>query len=196
MLRNLPLTGTLLLALAACGGDTAPQQARRAIDTVAGSAAAPAPVQDSAVAFRDQTATVHRARPGMRTALLRTIQANAHTDYDRVVLEFTADSAPGYHVAYADTPARECGSGDVVQVAGEAQLLVRIEPARAHTEDGTPTAVARHATPGLTVVREMKLICDFEGQVEWVLGLAAPHPYRVLEPSGAARLVIDVRHDD
>ena len=196
MLRSFTLTAAVLLALAACGVDAAPQQARRAADSAAGSAAAPAPVQDSAVAFRDRTVSVHRARPGMRTALLQTIQANAHADYDRVVLEFTADSAPGYHVAYADAPARECGSGDVVQVAGEAQLLVRIEPARAHTEDGTPTAVARHATPGLPVVREMKLICDFEGQVEWVLGLAASHRYRVLEPSGAARLVIDVRHDE
>jgi hypothetical protein len=196
MLRDFALTGTVLLALASCGGDTVPRQARRSVDSAVGTAAAPAPVQDSAVAFRDRTATAHRARPGMRTALLQTIQANAHTDYDRVVLEFTADSAPGYHVAYADAPARECGSGDVVPVAGEAQLLVRIEPARAHTEDGTPTAVARHATPGLTVVREMKLICDFEGQVEWVLGLAASRPYRVLEPSGAARLVIDVRHHD
>ena len=196
MLRYVTLTPIVLLALAACGGDSAPQQARRAADSAAGSAAAPAPVQDTSVAFRVPTATVHRARPGMRTALLQTIQANAHADYDRVVLEFTADSVPGYHVAYAETPARECGSGDVVQVAGDVQLLVRIEPARAHTEDGTPTAVARHATPGLTVVREMKLICDFEGQVEWVLGLAASHRYRVLEPSGAARLVIDVRHDE
>jgi hypothetical protein len=196
MLRSFTLTPVVLLALAACGGDTAPQQGRRAADSAAGSPTALAPDQDTAVAFRDPAAIAHRARPGMRTALLQTIQADPHADYDRVVLEFAADSAPGYHVAYADTPARECGSGDVVQVAGEAQLLVRIEPARAHTEDSTPTAVARHATPSLTVVREMKLICDFEGQVEWVLGLAASHPYRVLEPSGAARLVIDVRHDD
>lgn len=194
MLRYFRLIPIVLFPPAACGGDTAPQQARRVGDTSAGSAAASDQFQDSAVAFRDWTATFQRARPRMQTALVQTIQASAQADYDRVMLEFMADSAPGYHVAYADAPARECGSGDVVQVAGEAQLLVRIEPARAHTEDGTPTAVARHATPGLTVVREMKLICDFEGQVEWVLGLAAPRPFRVLAPSGAVRLVIDVRH--
>src|SRR6266568_3894740 len=35
---------------------------------------------------------------------------------------------------------------------------------------------------------------DFEGQVAWVLGIAAPSEYRVAELTGPARLVVDVRH--
>jgi hypothetical protein len=40
----------------------------------------------------------------------------------------------------------------------------------------------------------MTLICDFEGQVEWVLGIAAPAAYRVSELTGPARLVLDVSY--
>jgi hypothetical protein len=44
------------------------------------------------------------------------------------------------------------------------------------------------------VLKELKLICDFEGQVEWLLGLAARNGYRVLELTEPPRLVVDVRH--
>jgi len=40
----------------------------------------------------------------------------------------------------------------------------------------------------------MKLVCDFEGQVEWVLGVVAAGPYRVLASPGPGRLVVDIRH--
>jgi hypothetical protein len=71
---------------------------------------------------------------------------------------------------------------------------VRFEPAQAHDERGNPLPPARHSTPALPSVRELTLICDFEGQVEWVLGVAARTPYRISELSGPARLVLDVKH--
>jgi hypothetical protein len=41
----------------------------------------------------------------------------------------------------------------------------------------------------------MKLICDFEGQIEWVLGVtAAAAPYRISEQLAPARLVLEIRH--
>ena len=33
-----------------------------------------------------------------------------------------------------------------------------------------------------------------EGQVEWVLGVVAAGPYRVLASPGPGRLVVDIRH--
>jgi hypothetical protein len=110
------------------------------------------------------------------------------------VFEFTGDSVPGYRVQYATGPVQRCGSGDRVSVAGTGRLLVRFEPAQAHDEQGnpTPSLAARHSAPGLTAVREMTLICDFEGQVEWVLGVAAQAAYRVSELTGPARVVLDV----
>ena len=43
------------------------------------------------------------------------------------------------------------------------------------------------------LVKELKLVCDFEGEVAWVLGIAAVAPYRVSELARPARLVLDVR---
>ena len=42
----------------------------------------------------------------------------------------------------------------------------------------------------------MKAVCDFEGQVEWVLGVVAAGPYRVLDSPGGGlgRVVVDIRH--
>jgi hypothetical protein len=101
---------------------------------------------------------------------------------------------PGYRVEYTTKPVQRCGSGDPVAVAGTAHLIVRFEPAQAHDEHGSLTPAERHRTPGLPAIRELTLICDFEGQVAWVLGIAAPSEYRVSELTGPARLVLDVRH--
>ncbi len=94
------------------------------------------------------------------------------------------------------TFAGTCGSGDPVTVAGAAKVVVRFEPAQAHDERGNPTLAERERALGLPAVREMKLVCDFEGQVEWVLGVVAAGPYRVLDSPGGGRgrVVVDIRH--
>lgn len=154
----------------------------------------PAP-QDTAVPFLSRTEAVRHPRPGTTAAVLRAVRTAPHNDYDRVVFEFTGDRPPGYYVAYSDRPVRRCGSGDVVSLAGAGRLIVRLAPAQAH-EKGSPTVVYRERAPALTALREMLLICDFEGQVQWALGLAAPTPYRVLELMEPPRVVVDVRHRD
>jgi len=129
-----------------------------------------------------------------RPVLRHVETAAASPGYDRVVFEFAGDSVPGYRVEYTTKPVQRCGSGDPVTVAGTGRLIVRFEPARAHDEQSSLTPAERHRTPGLPFVRELTLICDFEGQVAWVLGIAAPSEYRVSELTGPARLVLDVRH--
>ncbi len=148
--------------------------------------------QDTAVPFQAPTTAVDRPRPRGSPGVLRQVSAEAHPGYDRVVFEFSGDSIPGYHVEYADRPARECGSGQVVRVSSPGRMLVRFDPAQAHDESGNPTAVERARALTLPAVKQLTLICDFEGQVEWVLGLAAPSRYRVLEMTGPARLAVDV----
>lgn len=76
---------------------------------------------------------------------------------------------------------------------GDGWLLVRLEPARGHDDEGRSTLAERRARPALPVINEIVLICDFEAQVEWVLGVATPNAYRVLELSQPRRLVVDVR---
>ncbi len=181
----------LVSALTACRRDEPRPPVARAS---AAAAVASAP-QDTA--FVGTTAPVHRARPirpGVPPAMLRAVETSSEPGYDRVVFVFAGDSAPGYRVEYASAPVRRCGSGDPVSLAGTQHVVVRFEPASAHDERGNPAPVERDRVLGLPAVKEMQLVCDFEGQVEWVLGVAGASPYRVSELTGPTRVVVDIRH--
>jgi hypothetical protein len=182
----------LLVAVIACGGGEKAQPPPDQQATPAPPAAIAAAPQDSGLA--GTAAVTHRAPPGTPQAALRAVQATAQSGYDRVVFEFAGDSVPGYHVEYATNTVRRCGSGDPVTVQGAGQLIVRFEPARAHDDQGQPV-VERERTLGLPAITEMKLICDFEGQVEFVLGVtAATVPSRVSTQGPPARIILEVRH--
>ena len=127
-------------------------------------------------------------------ALLREVRAAAHNGFDRVVFEFEGAEMPSYHVEYIDKPVRACGSGDVVPLKGDGWLEIRFTPANAHTEDGAPTVKNREQTPNLKIIKELKTTCDFEAEVEWVLGVASPNKYRVLELKNPTRLAVDIKH--
>ena len=117
----------------------------------------------------------------------------AHNEgFDRVVFQFDGEQVPGYRVEYLDKPAVTCGSGDDVKLAGAGQLQVRLTPAQAHAA-GASTIAQRERKPALPLLVEMRQICDFEGEVTWVLGVKQPHKYRVLELKGPTRLVVDVQ---
>ncbi len=189
---NRSLVAVLTVVLAACRPGE-PRAPREGASTVV--------QQDTA--FAGTLAPVQRVRsfpPGVARPVLRDVEtlagASSGAGYDRVVFEFTGggDSVPGYRVEYTTKPVQRCGSGDPVVVAGTGHLIVRFEPAQAHDEHGNLTPAERHRTAGLPAVRELTLICDFEGQVAWVLGIAAPSEYRVSELTGPTRLVLDVRH--
>ena len=126
-------------------------------------------------------------------ALLKAVRFGGHSGFDRSVFEF-ADVIPGYHIEYVDKPVYQCGSGEVVPVEGDGRLLVRFDRTNAHTEQGQPTVENSEASPGLSVLKEAEMICDFEADVQWVLGVSSPNRYRVLELKDPARIVIDIKH--
>jgi hypothetical protein len=159
-------------------------------------AAPPAASPDAqGAAWTAGTTRRRAAAPAARgVATLSSVRQAANPGFDRVVFEFAGGTVPGYHVEYVDRPVRECGSGRAVPMQGDGWLMVRLEPARMHTDAGTPTVSDRHRRPQLAVLRELRSTCDFEAQVEWVLAVAAPNRYRVLELSEPTRLVVDVQH--
>ncbi len=191
-----------LLILAACRQNQPP---RADPASVRGAEAAVAALAQDTAAFAGTTGVVRRTRapaPGAPPAILRAVRVTGEAGYDRVSFLFAGDSLPGYHVEYASGEVRRCGSGDPVSIAGAARLVVRLEPAQAHDERGNPTVEQREWAPGLPAIKEMKLVCDFEGQVEWVLGVAATLRYRVLEKTAAPshesmapELILDVRRE-
>jgi hypothetical protein len=182
--------------------DTAPTAAAGTgtlpIDTLPASAptiptqpepAAPAP-------FPGTAGVEQRERGGIAPATLRAVRSATHEEFDRIVFEFEG-GMPGHHIEYVDRPIRECGSGRTVSVAGQGWLRVRLDPARAHEfvgETARTTVADRDRTLDMAVVRQLTLTCDFEAQVEWVLGMSSPNRYRVLELREPSRLVVDVLH--
>lgn len=174
-----------LVVLASCGGEAG--RDGPAVRTAEAEAPGEPP-------FEEAIGVVDQPRPDAPIATLVGVRTGRHPGFDRVVFEFAGDGLPGYRIERSREPPRQCGSGEVVPVAGEAWLQVRFTPAQAHDEQGQPTVTARSQAPGLPVLRALELTCDFEGEVTWVLGLAAPEPFRVFELAAPPRVVVDVRH--
>lgn len=145
--------------------------------------------------FEGTAGIVSVPRPEAKPAVLRDVRLGDHEGFQRVVFDFGEDPVPGYHLEYVDKPVRQCGSGHVVEVAGDGWLRVRFTPADAHTPEGEPTVVERDRRFATGNVRQLVLLCDFEAQVEWVVGVGSPNRYRVIELSSPNRLVVDVRTD-
>lgn len=193
----------LVLALSAC--DAAPVKDEPSPGTgVSGDTSAlPTPAGDtdpasagqdtvSGAAWTVGTTTVDNQVEG--AALLRSVRAARHDGFDRIVLDFAADEVPSYHVEYVDRPVLQCGSGEAVPLAGDAWIVIRIQPANAHTEEGQPTITQRELSPDLPTLLELKLICDFEAHVEWVAAVSSPEQYRAFTLASPNRLVVDIRH--
>jgi hypothetical protein len=132
-------------------------------------------------------------RTDLGVIVLREVRSAGQRGFDRVVFEFEGEDLPGYRVGYVDR-AIQCGSGEPVQIVGEALLEVRLTPAQAHTDAGEPTVKERERRLDLPVLKELESTCDFEADVTWVLGLGSRKVFRVQELASPARLVIDVEH--
>jgi len=190
-LQRLKSGSALVLLLAgACMKD---QRAQAPATEAPALAAAP---QDTIAPFQGTLAATRRSRPGRPMAQVQSVRVTADAGFDRLVFEFADSVLPGYLIEYPEGPIRSCGSGDEVSLISPGRMVVRLEPAQAHDDSGNSTIPTREWAPRLPVVQEMKVVCDFEGQVEWAIGLAARRHYRVIEMAPSAHLIVDVRHRD
>jgi hypothetical protein len=122
------------------------------------------------------------------------VRSGVHPGYHRVTIELgEAGGMPGYHLEYVDRPLHQCGSGNEIHPVGQAWLELRMEPARAHTEEGRPTLAGREIPLAGELLERAYLTCDFEGVVTLVLAVRAPNPFRVITLVGPTRLVVDLR---
>lgn len=124
--------------------------------------------------------------------VLRDVRTGLQEGFDRVVFEFAGDQLPEHKVEYVDPPVH-CGSGMKADIAGKAWLQVQLRPAQAHDEKGAATVKSLEWRPKLRAVREIQLICDFEADVTWVLGLDQKREHKVLELTNPPRVVVDVQ---
>lgn len=161
----------------------------------------PATLPDEAAAdgkpFEGTTAKTEKKSPASEKAIMLTaVRSARHEGFDRIVFEFSSDSLSQYTIEYVEK-AENCGSGDEIPVTGSAVLSVLFRPAYAHDLDkgeSTIPVADRSRSPGFPAIKDIRMTCDFEADVEWALGVAAKNKYRVLELKNPTRLVIDVEH--
>ena len=134
------------------------------------------------------------------TALLERVAVGRHDGFDRVVFRFE-NLRPGWKVEYVDRPIVEDGSGNPVEVAGRAVLLVRMEPASSFdlaTNEGRLVYMGPRriegADAGASVVRELVRSGDFEAVLSWAIGVEERVDFRVRALDQPARLVVDLRN--
>lgn len=132
------------------------------------------------------------------TALIEKVDVGRHEGYDRVTFQFRGDGVPGWDVGYLEPPVRQDGSGNVVEVPGDAVLGVRLFPASTVDLSG-PELVEVYTGPDRIegtggVLREVVAVSDFEAQSRWALGLSDRVDFRVLTLEDPPRIAVDVRN--
>jgi hypothetical protein len=117
------------------------------------------------------------------------IRAAHNPGFDRLVFEFSGPSVPEYRIELASS--FTAPSGQAVRVDGNAFFAVRLG-GQAHDDTGQKS----YPQPdpfrvGLAVVREVKLVEDFEGVVRFGVGMERVVCPTVLTVLGPSRVVID-----
>jgi hypothetical protein len=124
------------------------------------------------------------------SAFIDRVQTGSHTGYDRLTIEFnngqpaTIDATP-----QSGTTFTQGGSGQQVTLKGNAGILVSIHVADAHTSYSGPTDFVT----GYSVMVEVRQVEDFEGYVQYGIGLSNAACYRAFILTNPTRLVIDVQ---
>lgn len=128
------------------------------------------------------------------TAVRTALRGESGTE--RVVFEFDRGPLPEYELETGTEGATQCGSGEAVALEGTARLHVRFRGAQAHRqvapERSSSTIARRDRRTRYPLLRQLVQVCDFEGVVEWVLGLASPVRPRAFALRDPTRLVVDL----
>jgi hypothetical protein len=193
----------LLVALVAGLGVVAARQPNRHPSTAAASPRASArstgaqtaepatPPASSLPAFVCASEGIGSGTPNPPVALIKGVNTVASTGYDRLAIEFGGGLPAGgielrtqKGATFTSEP-----SGQPVTLAGLNGILVVIQGADMHTSFHGPTdLVTDHP-----VLREVRVVQDFEGVVQLGLGVNGASCYRAFFLQDPARLLIDVK---
>jgi hypothetical protein len=126
---------------------------------------------------------------------LRKVRVAKRANFDRLEFEFSGKFVPISKVRYAKPPFYLGETEETVKIVGKRFLTIDFTPAYAHDlETMKATVKNREKTAGLISVKAIRRTYDHEGQVIYVLGLAAQKPFRVQALANPARLIVDVKH--
>ena len=130
------------------------------------------------------------------TVYLTDVSIEQQTCSDGVVFKFEDAHASGYDVSYqpASTAKIEDASGNPVEVAGNAFLVVKLSPAMTAKIEGdqvTKTYTGPKKLAGAGPVEAVVKTGDFESVVTWVIGLDQKRPFSVDASAGTLTVAID-----
>ncbi len=214
------LTGLFLLTLlaaAACGPETVrvtsaptaspvattaaptatPTRTPTAAPTTAAPTATPTPTTSPGSTPNAACAALTGGSSANR-AILTDVRMAHQPGFDRLVFEFAPSTGPGaygvppYRIEIASTFTSV--SGQAVRVDGNAFFAVNFQNTDAH--DPTTGKVALPQSkfdqkPGTPLIREVKLVEDFEAVVRWAVGLDHLVCPTILTLAGPVRVVLD-----
>ncbi len=124
-------------------------------------------------------------------AFVDAVRTGTHSGYDRMTIEFnngepgTVDMSP-----HDGTTFTQGASGQQVTLQGSTGLLVIIRGSDEHTAYGGSTDIKT----AYSALLELRQVDDFEGTVQWGLGLSKTACYRAFYLTNPARLVIDIQN--
>ena len=116
--------------------------------------------------------------------------------FDRLVFEFGQSTAPGPFgmPGYAIEPASSLSgpSGQAVTISGNALFGARFQNASTQNPNGTPSYTgSADMKPTTPLIKEVKLVEDFERVLLWGTGLDHLACPKVSELTGPFRVVLD-----
>ena len=198
-MRNLLLiTAIVLASLAAACGDDEPSPPTPTGAPAATSTPGFPPVDGTVdpLGFGGTDPVTLKANPDppRKTAILKDVRIGAHPElggWDRIVFEFQDDFPPG-ELSYIKE-AISCGQGAPVAVRGSAVLSLRLTTVQAHDDAGNLTIKATTVPGPGNAILEAKEYCDFEGHVNWAIGVKTQNRFKVVRLSNPTRLVIDIK---
>jgi hypothetical protein len=187
-----------LLAVAGCGGSSSTSESE---PPAAGTTTVTTTADQADPLAGASTSIVVAPSTAKATALLERVAVGHHEGYDRVVFQFRDEGLPGYRIQYVEPPLKEDGSGDSVDIAGNAFVVVRMEPASGfdlNTGEGDlvykgPKRL-EGSSAGATVVTEVVRTGDFEAVLSWAVGLDSKVPFRVTTATSPSRLIVDFKN--
>jgi hypothetical protein len=123
-------------------------------------------------------------------AFIDAVRTGTHTGYDRITIEFQNGQPSSIELRpQTNSTFTQGASGQIVTLAGSAGLLVAIHGADEHTAYNGATDFKTN----YPVLLEARQIEDFEGTVQWGLGLSKSACYRAFFLANPTRLVIDIQ---
>ena len=195
-MRRLLLVPLLPLALLACSDDDEPEATTTSTtERSTTTSTTESPSTTSTTAFEGSTTPTSIAGDAAAVAHLTAVRVAGQAGFDRVVFELDGEGAPNVAVRWVDEAVAD-GSGERVEVEGNALLEIRMEPASGVDLDGeevreTYTGPDR-VRGDTTSVTEVVRTGDFEANLTWVIGVERELPYRVSVLREPSRIVVEV----